>query len=503
MIPVQRLEQPVCSWARHAPTAVAVVAQDGAMTYRELDRAAAGASQALLRLGVRKGDRVAIASEKSCRTLAAMLGALRIGAGCVPIHPWTPPARIRVILDDCAAAALIANKTTDSAAYGLPTLATEESSGDTWWADEGGTAASAPADPGGADDLALILYTSGSTGRPKGVCLSHRNVLAFVSWATQLVAATPADRFANHAPLQFDLSVFDIYGAFAAGARVVLAPAGLSYSPARLVELIRCESITIWYSVPSVLVHMMESGGLLDVDAPSLRVVLFAGEVFPIRHLRALRQRWPDVRLINFFGPTETNVCTWYEVGALGGEQTRPVPIGAAACGNRVWAIADDGRQAKPGEVGELLVSGPSVMLGYWGQPPLGGAPHRTGDVVRVREDGSFDFLGRRDHMVKVRGCRVELGEVEAALVEHPAIREAAVLVNGAGPDARLVAFVLAAPGARPSLLEVKRHCAERLPRYMIVDHLKVVADLPRTPNGKIDRLLLAQSGQGPSSPAS
>jgi clorobiocin biosynthesis protein CloN4 len=473
------------------------------MTYRQLDRAAAGASQALLRLGVRKGDRVAIAAQKSCRTLAAMLGALRIGAACVPIHPWTPPARIRVILADCAAAALIADKTTEAAGHGLPTLATQEWSGGAWWADEGATAVSTPADPGGADDLALILYTSGSTGRPKGVCLSHRNVLAFVNWATQLVAARSTDCFANHAPLQFDLSVFDIYGAFAAGARVVLAPEPLSYAPARLVELIRREAITIWYSVPSVLVHMMESGGLLELDAPSLRVVLFAGEVFPIRHLRALRQRWPHVRLINFFGPTETNVCTWYEVEQIGGEQTRPVPIGAAASGDRVWAVADDGRPAEPGEVGELLVSGPSVMLGYWGQPPLGGTPHQTGDLVRVREDGSFDFLGRRDHMVKIRGCRVELGEVEAALVEHPAIREAAVLVNGSGPDARLVAFVLAAPGTQPSLLEVKRHCAERLPRYMSVDHLKVVADLPRTPNGKIDRLLLAQTEQRAGAPAS
>jgi clorobiocin biosynthesis protein CloN4 len=168
------------------------------------------------------------------------------------------------------------------------------------------------------------------------------------------------------------------------------------------------------------------------------------------------------------------------------------VPIGTAASGDRVWAVKPDGSAVGAGETGELMVAGPTAMLGYWGRPPLGDAPYATGDLVRLRADGNFDYLGRLDHMVKVRGHRVELGEIEAVLSAHRAVHEAAVVVKGAGTEARLVAFI-AANGQPPSLLEIKRHCAERLPRYMIVDDLRCLSRLPRTRNGKIDRLALGR----------
>jgi amino acid adenylation domain-containing protein len=354
-------------------------------------------------------------------------------------------------------------------------------------------------EPALADDIAYILYTSGSTGKPKGVCISNRNAFAFVEWASQILGATATDRFANHAPFHFDLSVLDLYVAFHAGAATYLIRDEASYIPEHLVTFLIQEAITVWYSVPSVLILMMEQGRLLDVPSLALRAILFAGEPFPIKHLRRLYQHCapfgggPGVRFFNLYGPTETNVCTYYEVTHLPETSNKPVPIGKACSGDRVWAQKEDGTLAQPGEEGELMVVGPTVMVGYWGQPAYEDKPYATGDLVRCSDDGNYVYVGRRDQMVKVRGHRIELGDVEAALEDHPAIHEAAVIVTGTGLEARLVAFVVVTlgDGAIPSLLEMKRHCAERLPRYMIVDEVHTVSALPRTRNGKIDRFAL------------
>ncbi len=348
----------------------------------------------------------------------------------------------------------------------------------------------ADTDSPGEDELAYILYTSGSTGTPKGVCISHRNALAFVEWAYAELAPTDEDRFANHAPLHFDLSVLDLYVAFLAGACVCLIPETISFIPARLVELVRAERITIWYSVPSALM-LMERAGLLEDPPQALRAVLFAGEPFPIEPLRHLRGALPRARLLNLYGPTETNVCTWYEVGEIDEDAERPVPIGKACSGDKVWIEDRDGFPVPVGGRGELVVEGPTVMLGYWGARRQRG-PYRTGDIAERISPEEYRYVGRRDAMVKVRGHRVELGEVEAALVAHEEIREAAVVVLGTGLDSRLVAAVVARADTALGLLEIKRWCAERLPRYMIVHELRVLAELPRSRNGKLDRRALA-----------
>jgi clorobiocin biosynthesis protein CloN4 len=328
---------------------------------------------------------------------------------------------------------------------------------------------------------------------PKGVCISHRNALAFVEWARDAIAATGQDRFANHAPFHFDLSVLDLYVAFAVGASVHLIPDGMAYAPRRLVEFLDDARISILYVVPSVLALLEEQADLMTRPGLALRAVLFAGEPCPIRVLRRMRQAWPLMRLWNLYGPTETNVCTAYEVHDVPEERVLPVPIGQAVSGDRVWAVRADGAVVGPGEEGELLVEGPTVMLGYWGREPQGGRPYATGDLVRRLEDGNYQYVGRRDHMVKVRGHRIELGDVEAALGAHPDVREVAVVVRGEGTAARLVA-VVAAGARRPHLLELKRHCAERLPRFMIVDDVNYLEALPRTRNGKVDRIALGRT---------
>jgi clorobiocin biosynthesis protein CloN4 len=236
---------------------------------------------------------------------------------------------------------------------------------------------------------------------------------------------------------------------------------------------------------------MMHDGGLLDRPAPpSLRAVLFAGEPFPIRYVRRL-SGWTGARLLNLYGPTETNVCTYHEVSAADLDRDRPVPIGKPCSGDKVWAACPDGSVARTGEEGELMVDGPTVMRGYWGQRSQVG-PYATGDIVRVLADGSYDFVGRNDHMVKVRGHRVELGEVEEVLNAHADVAQAVALVIGEGLDARLVAVVVRSPGREPGVLALRRHSAQRLPTYMIPDEIRFVAELPRTASGKVDHLALA-----------
>ena len=493
----------ICS-AMQSQDAVAVKAPDGVVTYGALNSLANRFARGLSQLGVQRGDRVGIWLEKSTYTVAAMQGVLRLGAVYVPLDPLSPSSRISTIVNGCATRVLITSR---QRAVGLRTIADlpllvylclDDPGCEINW--QGlQTLSDAPCEgvPISRDDMAYILYTSGSTGTPKGVCISSRNALAFVEWAVSELAVMPQDNLANHAPFHFDLSVFDLYAAFFCGSTVSLIPDGSSYISQHLVHFLVSEAITLWYSVPSVLILMMEWGALLDVEHHSLRAVLFAGEPFPVKQLWRLYERWPQLRLLNLYGPTETNVCTFYAVPGIQSDQRKPLPIGRACSSDTVWAQKEDGSVAGTGEEGELMVTGPTVMIGYWGQPAHGNWPYATGDIVRLEEDGNYLYLGRRDQMVKVRGYRIELGGIEAVLELHPQIDAATVVVTGSGLDARLVAFVISVASPSLTLLNIKRFCAEHLPRYMIVDALFVLSELPRTRNGKIDRLKLIQSAQG------
>jgi amino acid adenylation domain-containing protein len=495
---MMNLQDLVIEKARQTPHALAVKDPGVAMTYKELDIVANCFASELLQLQVAPGDRIGIWHDKSAYTVAAMQGILRIGAIYVPLDPLSPVSRIQAIIRDCNIAILV---TTSRRATMLDENIDPDFPITYLFVDElmqtsRSHVLSSLVDEEiqlrhrSQDDIAYILYTSGSTGIPKGVCISHRNALAFVAWAVDVLKITPEDRLANHAPLHFDLSVFDLYAAFLGGATVAIIPESLAYMPASLTEFLQREQITIWYSVPSALILMMEQGNLLHQETTSLRSILFAGEPFPLKHLRRLYEHWPTLRYLNLYGPTETNVCSYYEIPAAPANWSGSLPIGKSCSGDTVWAQKEDGTISQPGEEGELMVEGPTVMVGYWGKPSYGQKPYATGDLVHLQDDGNYVYIGRRDHMVKVRGYRIELGDIEAALAEHSAIHEVAVVVIGNNLNARIVAFVVC-PNYSPSLLELKRHCAERLPRYMIIDEICVLSSLPRTRNGKIDRLAL------------
>jgi amino acid adenylation domain-containing protein len=510
--------------AERFPERPAVADGERIATYAELDASANRLGRALADAGVRHGDRVGIYLDKSLEALTGIYGILKAGATYVPLDPAAPPARLGAIARDADLRCLVtgtekAERWRELIAAGAPTETlivpnAEEPDVDAPAGVRTLTAASLGEyedEPPAArrssnSDLAYILYTSGSTGVPKGVMLSHRNALAFVDWAVDEFRVSEADRLSSHAPLHFDLSVFDLYAAAEAGAAVVLVPQQLSLFPVELARWIGESEITIWYSVPSILTFLVLHGKLPESPLSKLHTILFAGEVFPTKHLHRLMEILPDVRLANLFGPTETNVCTWYEVPAWTGDPPASIPIGKPIRDVDVFAVGEDGTLVPEGEVGELFVRGPTVMQGYWGdenrtnesllrdwQGGTGDYPvYRTGDLAYVDGNGDWIFLGRRDSQIKSRGYRIELGDIEATLNLHPSVVECAVV---AVPDEvvtnRIKAYVV--PRAPVDVDELTRFCIERLPRYMAPEAYELRENLPRSSTGKIDRRTLAE----------
>ena len=514
--------------AARTPDAVAVTFGGERLTYAELDDHSSRLAALLAAHGVARGARVGFMLPKTPRSIVAIFGILKAGGVYVPIDAASPPGRVAYIVRDCGIRHLITRGEHAAALAGA--LAEAGGSGGeldlVLRTDGDGTAAGAPAaaarpwsditgfeplppDPSGCEtDLAYVLYTSGSTGAPKGVMISHRASLTFIDWAHDRFAVTARDVVSSHAPLHFDLSIFDIFATIKAGACIVIVPERLSTFPVKLAEFIRDERISIWYSVPSALTLMLERGNFATHQYPDLRVILFAGEVFPIKFLQALMRATPAL-LYNLYGPTETNVCTYYEVRPSDLERTTPVPIGVPIANYDVFAVNEHGARIGPGgERGELWGRGPGLMSGYWGDlektqrtlRPNPFLPHlsndrifATGDIVSIDEEGNFIYHGRRDNMVKSRGYRIELGEVEAALYRHPRVREAAVIPV---PDPlvtnRLRAIVALDEPQGATVDDLREFCRKHLPRYMVPDVLELRDRLPKTSTGKVDRQALA-----------
>lgn len=516
------LQQLLTRSAASYPGKPAVWARNRSLTYRELDERSTQLAHLLRARGLNKGDRVGIFFPKCVESLVCMFGVLKAGGVYVPLDPQAPADRIGYILGNCGIRVLLTNKERRAAlgaevVNALDYCVMTDDSGSNgsgqkvvpWVMLQEFPAAAPPQVTLTETDLAYILYTSGSTGRPKGVMLSHQNALTFVEWCAEKFKVTHEDRLSNHAPLHFDLSVFDVYNAMEAGATVYLVTEDLALFPTSLANFIENQKITIWYSVPSALMLLLLHANLKAEKLPHLRTILFAGEVFPMKYLRQLADLLPNVELDNLYGPTETNVCTWYRVERERLAGMEKLPIGIACENTEVFAVNDqDQIVTKPGEVGELYVRGPSVTSGYWGdaektkkmvvpnrfQPNFNENMYRTGDLVTLAEDGNYYFQGRRDSQIKSRGYRIELGDIESALLSHPGVREAAAV---AIPDElvgnRIKAVVAAHEAQELKTVELQQYCATRIPKYMIPEQIEFCESLPKTSTGKIDRVRLTQ----------
>ncbi|MFH2054310.1 MAG: amino acid adenylation domain-containing protein [bacterium] len=499
------------------PTRTAVLASGGELSHAQLVDGAARIATALADAGVRRGDRVGIWMEKTPACVQTIVGTMMAGAAYVPLDPKAPWRRCRAIIADCAVAALFADGPRFAqlpdliAGMDLRLLAVD---GDPLSVPVGtdppptamadllaGKKRDLPEPE--LDDLAYILYTSGSTGTPKGVVHTHRSGADFVCWVRDTYRITAGDVFSSHAPFHFDLSISDLYVPLGCGGTVRLISSLEAMLPPYLVRGVAEWGITVWYSVPSILIAMMETGGLETAGFGRVRVLFFAGEVFPAPQLRRLRRALPGVRMANLFGPTETNVCTYYDLPD-DVPADRPIPIGKACENLESFVLDDQGREAGVGVEGTLWIRGGNLMSGYWNDPertaatlkpdPRGraGVAYCTGDRVRLQPDGDYEFLGRRDHMVKIRGFRVDTGEVEAALAAQPAVLEAVVVaVAGGESGTRLAASIVPRAGAAVTVGDLRAFCAERLPVYMVPELVEVRDALPRTSTGKADRKAL------------
>ena len=476
---------------RAAERGTAVAVEDGPhrLTYAELDAAGARIAAALLAAGLDEEEPVAVCLPRSWQAVCAYLGVLRAGGAYVPVNP-SHPARRQAQLCQLAGARLALT----GAAHGrrLPgrvgTLDAEllVSAGPE----------PAPPLPAGGDRLAYVLFTSGSSGTPKGVEVTQRGLVNLMRSGADLVPRGE-DTVLHVAPLDFDMSALEIWGALLNGGRLVVAPPGPP-DPVELARLIAARGVTFIVVAPAMLGEMLRSA---PADLGGLRLVVCGGDVLPPATAAELRAAHPAVRLLNGYGPTETTVAaTSFELTAgVDGE----VPIGRAHPGYRLHVLDPDGEPVAPGEPGELWIGGAGVARGYRGDPERtavrfrpdpfdGGTMYRSGDRVRVRDDGELLFLGRLDEQVKVGGQRIEPGEVERVLEAHEDVAEAAVVAREDVPGhRRLVAYAAPRDGARIAAADLTEHLAARLPRHMVPATIVVLDALPRGERGKLDRAAL------------
>lgn len=511
--------------AVRVPDRPAVIDPSGlSVSYREFDQRANRVANWLVSVGVRPGDRVGICLPKGVDSLSCIFGILKCGGVYVPVDYTAPKERNRYIFSNCQVKAAFVHRSAvavfeqpgdnghvPGAVMVFGGEAPSSGGGPAWAASEvlAAQAATRPDVPRrGPGDLAYILYTSGSTGLPKGVMLSQENGTSYVDWCTDVFRPTENDRFTSHAPFHFDLSILDIYVPMKHGAALYVISEELGKNAAALGTFIEQNRITCWYSVPSILSLMTQFGKLDQCDCSSLRIVNFAGEVFPVKYLRRLREVWPHVELYNLYGPTETNVCTYYKVpDTIPPEREEPYPIGKTCSHCKDLVIGDDGRPAPAGEEGLLYIAGKPVLMGYWADPERterafithdGERYYNTGDIVRRDESGDFIFLGRKDRMVKRHGYRIELGEIEAALYKHPGVAEAAAIAYSVEGGAVIIHAVLSGkPGQQLGVIAMKQHSAKNLPAYMIPDTFAFLPKLPQTSTGKIDYQTLLKQARG------
>ncbi|GAA2659886.1 MULTISPECIES: AMP-binding protein [Actinosynnema] len=516
---VATLHEFLLAGARLTPEAPAVVecanGEVGTISYRQLERRVTSLAARLDELGLDVGDRVILESDTTPWSVTALLACSTLGLTYIPVSPETPAQRLRAIVDTVEPALHLQADT--GRREGLP-----ESVGLARFGPDGLAVDRAPlprvrhrreitpADP------AYMIFTSGTTGRPKGVVMSHRAILAFFRGMLAHGIVSAEDRVATTPPLQFDFSLLDIGLALGSGASVVPVPRDLLRWPRRFLQFLHDSRATQVDGVPSiwrpVLKHETE---LLAELGGGIKGILYSGEKFPLPELRTLREVLPGLRIVNCFGSSESVAASFTDVPDPLGPDVEELSIGHAHPGAEMTLIDDEdgGAVSEVGAVGHIHLRSGALFTAYWDDPeataralvpdPLnprsGQVVFRTGDLGRLGEDGELYFVGRADSQVKIRGNRVELGEIERRATDFPGVAAAtAVLLPLAEREPVLVLYVTLSAGvAELEELELKAFCMEALPDYMVPQKVQVLDELPTTANGKVDRAaLLARSGK-------
>jgi amino acid adenylation domain-containing protein len=497
------------------------------LTFEELFKRSNQLAFMLKELGVTRGDRVGIFLDASLESAISVYGIMSAGAVFVPLDTNAPPARIAFVISDCGIKHIISGKKQSrslkqvlqenvllEAVIGIGpeamiAIEPEVASGMnnklplrtvSWEEVARISSAQAVSVRMLEDDLAYIMYTSGTTGTPKGIMHSHRSGLAYAKLSMALYDVRPTDILANHSPLHSDISTLGYFTMPLAGGTTVLIPESHKIIPASLSQLIEKEKITIWYSVPLALIHLLQRGALEDRKMDSLRWVLFGGEPFPPKHLRSLMMLWDKAEFSNVYGPTEVNQCTYLNLTELP-ENDTAIPLGHVWNNTEVLIVGVDDLEVGEGETGELLVRTATMMKGYWGKteltkkalftrekfPNAAEIFYRTGDLVSRNRKGQLIFGGRKDRQVKIRGYRIELDEIESVLLAHPYIIETAVYNIKEEDDQFVEAMVVLNNSVSETEQNIKEFLAARIPSYALPRRVHFGDKIPRTPAGKID----------------
>ena len=504
-IPFQHIHRAFEFQAETNRDAIAVIFNEEPVTYGELNKRANKLARYLTQLGVGPGVRVAILLERSVEMMVGLLGILKAGAAYVPLDPDYPDDRLCFMLNDCNAPVLLTDSRLSRSLPGCFARVV--------YLDAGNEVISQQSTENldlelSRDDLVYVIYTSGSTGQPKGVMVPHGGVVNYIAWMQERHRLTAADRFLCKTSLNFDASILEFFWPLTVGASVMIARHEGQRDAAYLAGSIVRHGVTAAFFVPSMLAVFVEEPRL--AQASSLRKVICGGESLSAEVVQQFYRRLPHAELHHSYGPTETSVAVAEFFCPRNSEQ-QVMPLGRPLGDNQLYVLDWQMEPVPVGVTGELYIGGTGLARGYHGRPGLtaekfipnpfgveaGARLYRTGDLARYRADGLLEFRGRTDSQIKLRGMRVELGEIEAVVREHAGVEECVVMLRGEGIEAELVAYIVSVDETGPGADELRAYLASRLPRHMVPAAFVTLKRLPLMVNGKLDRHALPAPSDG------
>lgn len=511
------------------PEKIAVSCGNSSLSYKALSLSSNRLANCLIKNGLIRQDRIIFCLKRSTDCIVAIFGILKADAIYVPIDTKSPLQRMKTIIDDCKPAAIICDSTTINTiievlknnSFKIPVII------NSFKEDLPHKASGISSFPlicrkqleqydilkpiykNIDTDTAYILYTSGSTGNPKGVMISHINITNYINWAVDCFDISAKDRLLNTAPFHFDMSTFEIYCAAKSFATLCIAQEGHLLFPNKLINLIEEEKISIWKAISSLIMYLAKTGALEADRIPSLKKVLFGGETLPTRYLIEWMQIYPEKSFFNVYGPSETTgISTYFHVKDIPDNANVSIPIGQACANSEVYLLKKDNSPAETGTIGMLHIRGSALSKGYWNDSektksafitnPLTKIPgdwiYRTQDLARLRKDGMYEFIGRQDSQIKHMGYRIELYEIEKALLSIKKVNDAAVITVKSGllDITEITAFVETQDNL--SVESLMSRLKNTLPRYMLPHNIFPVSKIPRTNRGKIDRKILREN---------